>query len=89
MCYMAFLNLSKLFRGLKTKIMCPKEEAKELYRMFRGFNNETEEMNKTTAIQCAELCVDKIIVILSQTLDFEMKKSVEHYYRVKEELNAL
>lgn len=65
-----------------------KEKAKELYRMYRGFNNETPEINKTTAIQCACLCVDEIILALSK-LDFDMIKSTNYWIDVKVALNAL
>jgi len=65
-----------------------KEKAIELYRKYRGFNNETEEINKTTAIQCAELCVDEIMLSLSK-LDFEMIKSTNFWIDVKIELNNI
>ena len=68
--------------------MTPKEKAKELYRMYRGFNNETPEINKTTAIQCACICADEIILALSK-LDFKMIKSTSYWIDVKVELNNL
>lgn len=80
--------------------MTPKEKALELYRKYRGFNNETEEINKTTAIQCAELCVDEIILssprspLFSDKYDKESDSFVdmstyEYWITVKEQLNNL
>lgn len=68
--------------------MKPKEKAKELYGRYRGFNNETPEINHNTAIQCACICVDEIILALSK-LDFEMIKSTSYWIDVKIELNNL
>lgn len=69
--------------------MNSKQEATEIYRSYRGFNNESFEINHNTAIQCAILCVEKIIYVLSQTLDFKMEKSIKHYQDVLIELNNM
>ena len=66
--------------------MSPKDKALELYHKYRSFNNETSEINKTTALQCAEICVEEILKITSLMGPYLV---YDFYLEVKEELLKL
>lgn len=67
--------------------------SEELYRKFRGFNNETPEINHITAKQCAGLTVDAIITeieSISFNYDIDFSKDLIPYWaNVKNQIEKM
>ncbi len=73
--------------------MTAKEKAKELVQKYRGFCTETEEMNQTTAKQCALICIDEIIEGINR-LNFAchikaLQNDILYWEQVKTEIQNL
>jgi len=79
--------------------MKAKEKAKLLYRMYKGFNSETREVNHITAKQCAELLCDEMInncpfKILDDDIRFDsvgsrIDASIMYWEEVKKEVKII
>jgi hypothetical protein len=79
--------------------MTPKEKANELVKSFKSFSYydyhdltsrfRREESNVESAIECALIAVDEMIEELYEWGEVWMKRRIEYWQEVKQEINKL
>ena len=70
--------------------MTPKERAEELFdKMFKKIYNKNMYDDLYTAQQCALIAVDEIIIQLLECGEIWMKRRIDYWQEVKQEIEKL